>query len=247
LLAEYQGDFNTYYIVLLGSGLAINILYWVRTLSGFKKSPELNPNAKRMLTILLILTSITLLFWFTAFVSSLTNTINIDFMNRSYQISFIGLSLSAILIAYHALTKSGFWTPTIQQPKYTNSNLSEDQLNDWAERVKSHVLSHKTYMKPSLTLAELSKDIGVNKVMLSQIINQSFNMGFSDWINSFRINEFIIRAESEAYQHLTFIGIATDCGFNNKATFNKAFKKSKEVTPTVYFNRLKSSKGMVNE
>lgn len=242
LLAELRGDFSPYYSVLLGAGLLINVFYWFSALLSFKKQVARHLITKRLLTTLLLLNGITLLSWLIAYTSSLIPSIDMAFMNTSYQISFEVLALSTILISYQALTQSGFWNQPVQRQKYTNSNLSEEQLADWSKRLEVYVNSEKAYINPSLSLDDLSRALGINKVLLSQVVNQSFSKGFSDWINEFRITEFIQRVESKAYAHFTFIGIATECGFNNKVTFNKAFKKSKGQTPTAFFGNKKRLK-----
>jgi len=43
------------------------------------------------------------------------------------------------------------------------------------------------------------------------------------------------------YSNLTLLGIAMECGFNSKASFNRIFKQLAGQTPTEYINTRKSA------
>jgi len=66
---------------------------------------------------------------------------------------------------------------------------------------------------------------------LSYAINKGFEKNFNDFINEFRIAEVKEKLQKGDAENLTLLGIAFDCGFNSKATFNRAFKKFTGVSP----------------
>jgi AraC-like DNA-binding protein len=48
------------------------------------------------------------------------------------------------------------------------------------------------------------------------------------------VEEVKKRLEDPAYAHYSILGIALDCGFNAKSSFNAAFKKFTGSTPSQY-------------
>jgi AraC-like DNA-binding protein len=48
------------------------------------------------------------------------------------------------------------------------------------------------------------------------------------------MEEFIRLAQLPKYKNYTFLAIAHEVGFNSKSTFNLAFKKATEQSPSAY-------------
>lgn len=92
----------------------------------------------------------------------------------------------------------------------------------------------KPYLQPELSLLGLAKLLGTNKSVLSRIINQYFQQNFNDFINQYRVSQVIKQLDKGKHLQLTLLGIAYDSGFNSKATFNRAFKKTTGFTPQEY-------------
>ena len=59
-------------------------------------------------------------------------------------------------------------------------------------------------------------------------------MNFHELVNKYRINEAKHIFESDSQRNLNIIDVAYEVGYNNKVTFNKAFKKDTQVTPSEY-------------
>lgn len=100
-----------------------------------------------------------------------------------------------------------------------------------------HMQVHKPYLSPEITVARLSKELDVTPEYLSKAINSHLNQNFFDFINRHRINEFKERCRDDYNKQLTLIGIAYECGFNSKATFNRVFKNLAGETPGEYARR----------
>jgi AraC-like DNA-binding protein len=96
--------------------------------------------------------------------------------------------------------------------------------------------SEKPYLIPKLTLGDLAKKLDISSNHLSQIINQYEKVNFHDFINTYRVNEFIERAESN--KSFNFLAHALDSGFSSKSSFNNVFKKLKNSTPSQYFEEM---------
>jgi AraC-like DNA-binding protein len=91
--------------------------------------------------------------------------------------------------------------------------------------------TEKPHLDPDLSLPDLARRLRTNPVVLSAVINAGAGKNFNDFINEYRVGEFKQQVRMPANAHLSFLGLALDCGFNSKATFNRAFKKFTGTSP----------------
>jgi AraC-like DNA-binding protein len=87
------------------------------------------------------------------------------------------------------------------------------------------MIEDKIYLEPELTLYDMALRLKTNTSVLSAAINKNFGKNFNDFINESRIVEYLQQIVLPANRHFTKLGVAFDCGFNSKATFNRALKK----------------------
>ncbi len=116
----------------------------------------------------------------------------------------------------------------------TEKGESENTLPDleiWKTKLLKAVNEEKLYLDPELSLSELASKLNAHNSLLSIVINKGFGKNFNDFINEYRVKEFQYRVKLTENQHLTLLGIAFDCGFNSKATFNRVFKKMTGKSP----------------
>ena len=62
-------------------------------------------------------------------------------------------------------------------------------------------------------------------------------MNFNDFVNKYRVEEVKKAFDNGDHKKSTLLGIAFDCGFNSKATFNRAFKKNTGLSPKDYLEK----------
>ncbi len=111
------------------------------------------------------------------------------------------------------------------------SESANDEAKGIANKLKSLMEEDRLYIQPDLNLQELAQHLKINTVQLSNTINQAFGKNFNEYINTYRIEEFIRLYTEDDDRRYTMLSIALDSGFNSKATFNRAFKKIKGVSP----------------
>ena len=99
-------------------------------------------------------------------------------------------------------------------------------------------LEEKVFLDPELNLAQLSERLQWNRAEVSETINSGFGQNFNDFVNHYRIEQFKKRLQQGDNKQLSLVGLAFDCGFNSKATFNRVFKKEVKLTPTEYLRTL---------
>ena len=68
--------------------------------------------------------------------------------------------------------------------------------------------------------------------IVSQILNQHFKKSFFDFINEARVQEAIILLKTFDPKVDTIENIATEVGFNSRASFYRSFKKVTDKNPT---------------
>lgn len=117
-----------------------------------------------------------------------------------------------------------------ESPKEVKKDIEDtaiQAISDLMER-------EKPYLNPDLNLSELAKQANLTRGQLSEIINSGFQMNFNDFVNSYRVNAFKGMLKEGKHEQLSLLGIAYECGFNSKATFNRVFKKLTNFSPTQY-------------
>ncbi|HNL38043.1 MAG TPA: helix-turn-helix domain-containing protein [Saprospiraceae bacterium] len=115
--------------------------------------------------------------------------------------------------------------------------LSEEQSEALAEKLEQLFREEKLYLLPELSLSQLSERLGVPSYLASELLNRKYKDSFFDFINRNRIEEVKRRLADPAFSHYSILGIAMDCGFNSKSSFNTAFKKFTGSTPSEYRQR----------
>jgi len=136
------------------------------------------------------------------------------------------------------------WSLATERPLETETTKALRQLEavkEWKGKLQDSMATAKPYLESQLTLAELAKRLGVNSNVLSFVINTGFEKNFNDFINEHRVAEVKARLENSSSNNLNLLGIALECGFNSKATFNRAFRKFTGLSPKEYQNRLSES------
>jgi len=103
-------------------------------------------------------------------------------------------------------------------------------LNDFLEREKPN-------LNPAVTINDLAQKLNIPLRYLSQVINDSLNQNFYDFINSYRIKEALKYLSDSGRDKMTILEILYEAGFNSKSTFYKVFKDHTGESPTEYKKR----------
>ncbi len=125
---------------------------------------------------------------------------------------------------------------TKTESEYKKSGLKSDIANSKHLDLLKFMKTEKPYLNPKLTLSELAESLNISSNHLSQIINQYEKVNFHDFINTYRVNEFIERAQTN--KNYNYLVNAFESGFNSKSSFNSVFKKIKDATPTQYLSKV---------
>lgn len=165
-----------------------------------------------------------------------------DFTNSFlFRLSYIQYFYFEVVLAFstYYLAIAGYLRSRVIEPHFVptearavderRSPISGAELARLKEKLAALIDEKQPYLDSTLTLADLTRMVGVNANVLSHVINQGFGMNFNDFINSRRIDD--VKRRLVAADGSTVTEIAFDCGFNSKATFNRAFRKLTGMSP----------------
>lgn len=151
-----------------------------------------------------------------------------DFTFQTSRIIPVMVSFFFYFAGYRALTQPAIFLHT---PK-KDSDIKKNQQVSPA--VIDYMDEEKPYLKPDLTLQELAEMLKMSRNQLSAMINHGTGRNFYDFINTYRVEHFKRELFKAGNNHLSILGIALNCGFNSKTTFNKVFKSQTGLTPSLY-------------
>lgn len=121
---------------------------------------------------------------------------------------------------------------TDETPKIENGKKPlNENLDIWKQKIEDIMQAQKPYLESQLSLKSLANKLKTNPSILSAAINKNFKKNFNDFVNEYRVQEYLILSKEARYDHYTLLALALECGFNSKSTFNRAFKKSTGRTP----------------
>ncbi|MGV6830035.1 MAG: helix-turn-helix domain-containing protein [bacterium] len=109
-------------------------------------------------------------------------------------------------------------------------NISDQEIDIISDLMENK----KAYLNPELNLSDLAKQANMSRAQLSEVINNGFGKNFNDFVNEYRVNAFKSMLKNGKHEQLSLLGVAFECGFNSKATFNRVFKKITSYSPTQY-------------
>ena len=231
----------TYLIVepkIVGYFLGLNIfMYGLFTYAYFREHSNMHSYLKNWIKAICI----SFLFFSLAWASYFTlSYFNIIIREYEYALSFTMIVFVILTTFFGYIHPEIFNGRSLKEviliKKYEKSGLTESLALDYKEKLITYIKNEKPYINNTLCLSDLSEAIGVTKHHMSQIINAHFNMGFYDFINKLRVEQAVsILVDSSSDMNIT--ETAYYCGFNNKVSFYKAFKKFTGTIPTVYLKR----------
>jgi len=122
----------------------------------------------------------------------------------------------------------------INQSKEKINKLNIEELKPLAIELEEYISQYKPYLNPELNIDTLAEALKFRPKTLSQTINQVIGSNFSEFINSYRIEEAKLLLQNNKDKNLTIMEVMYNVGFNSRSVFNTAFKNKTGVTPSQY-------------
>lgn len=120
------------------------------------------------------------------------------------------------------------------QDKITPDTDGNDQkLYSLFLEIQQLMENEKFYLKPGITISDISTAMTSNDKYISLSINKFARMNFNQYINTLRIQEAKILL-LETNHESTVQEVAKACGFGNSSSFIRTFKQVTGLTPAFY-------------
>lgn len=147
------------------------------------------------------------------------------------------MSLSIYAFGYTALRDPEIFLGELASRgpgRYQGSPLGEPEVAAQRERLHAVMRERRPWRDARLRLDDLAALVGLPGYQLSQVINQGFGERFQDYVNRHRVEEARRLLADPARRSEPLLDLAFEAGFNNKTSFNEAFKKFTGTTPSAY-------------
>ena len=105
------------------------------------------------------------------------------------------------------------------------------------EELLSYFKVNQPFLKTTISINEVAHALNISVSELSFIINHKFNQRFTDFVNKYRIEFVIDKIEEGFCDKFTVESLSKMAGFASKSTFNIAFKKIMNCTPTEFIGQ----------
>lgn len=152
-------------------------------------------------------------------------------------ISAYSLSICILLIATGGILQPNLKLHQIDLINEFQDDTFEKVINrELLELIQREMEFNKYFLDSNLTLKMFSSYLNIPPRKVSFHINQGLNLTFIDFVNNYRVECVKQKMILQSFDYLTLYGIALECGFNSKSTFNRVFKSMTGQTPSQYKN-----------
>ncbi|MDA3815758.1 MAG: helix-turn-helix domain-containing protein [Prolixibacteraceae bacterium] len=144
--------------------------------------------------------------------------------------TFLILSMFAISVFVWLIGIWGNAQPKIVLPTERKPSLeSQNGIDNIYRQLESLMLEKKYYLKPDLTLTEISKLAGTNRSYTSQAINTHGKSNFSTFVNKYRIEE--AKTIMREKPGIKLEQVAFESGFGSVLSMQRAFTRQTGLSP----------------
>jgi AraC-like DNA-binding protein len=148
----------------------------------------------------------------------------------------LGATMIVYTMAYFGLRKSE-WLEMCELPaakKYERSKLTPERSERYLRKLLDVMETEKPYTDGDLTIQKLADSLKIPAQHLSQTINERLSQSFTEFINTYRVEEAKRQLLDSKKKHYSILAIAEEVGFNSKSAFNAVFKKYTNTTPSEF-------------
>ena len=124
--------------------------------------------------------------------------------------------------------------------KYAHSGLKSEDADRIVAQLHDAMFQQKLYLNPDLTVDVLASTLKISRHHLSQVLNERFQKSYFDFLTTYRLEESRNRLAESKYSRYTIAAIALDSGFTSVSSFNEAFKKQYNTTPSKFRSRARN-------
>jgi len=223
---QYVDSLHSNVIMPLNYFKVLHVLtYGILMFQFFRKKRSQWPTDRRIYLSLLLV-----VYGLTALVLSFLTAFNYPY--RFFIFYLLTSSIITWVLAYVLWAKPKLLSEW--QQKYFHSTLKKEDMQRIAQKIQQFMSTPSHIIKRDMNLHQLCELIGEKKHHVSQTLSKEMQTTFSKLINQHRIAFAKSLLADPTKQDLKILAIAIDSGFSNKSTFNRAFAKYANCTPSQY-------------
>lgn len=131
-------------------------------------------------------------------------------------ILFVILLIFKDIIFAHNVLLDNFVLIRPENGEYQNHNMASDTIKRGdIKRLETYIRKNKPYLNPKLKITDMTRELATNRTSLSLLINRTYGMNFSRYINRFRMEELERIKNNPAYADLSEVEKAILAGFSD--------------------------------
>ncbi len=243
-----EGFLPTLFTVISALMISFNIFYLIKSIflvKKFKKEEKqtfsFNQSPLAYLKAFLFSISLCLFAWILGFSNEVFFNNSIELLG--YNVIWIAIPIFIYVIGYFSLKQPELFRIPLEEinPPKKKARLSKLECNILQNKLDSLMLNEKVFLQSNLTLREVSEILNTSTNNISWLLNNVYKSTFYDYINGYRIQEFVKNIEANKHLTQTILALSMDVGFNSKSTFNKAFKLVMKDTPSNFIKKQKAA------
>ena len=241
LLGNYKNVFEIKLnYILLHLTVICYLLFIFKLLYNFRKSyfENYSNNEISIYKWLFQLTIVLSLEQLTALLKNVSDFLN---TNRIYEISVILVGLIVLVITSWYVIKALKYPEifigipsSLQKTKSIETIRIIEKNAHIFSQLEKYMENNEPFLDSNLTLEKLALSFNIKPKELSVLINHKKGSHFFDFINEYRIKKAQKILSDPKKNDKTILEVLYEVGFNSKSSFNTAFKKYTDLTPTEF-------------
>ncbi len=151
------------------------------------------------------------------------------------EISILSISLLIIVLFLINFKYPGYYKTlhgVVEKERKKRSYLKGINFKELSGKLNELMDKKEVFIDENISLSRLAEQLGISSHQLSQFLNEKKGDSFSSFINKYRIK----KAKKILLKHPgeKILAIAFDTGFKSKSTFNAAFAKFANMSPSEF-------------
>ncbi|MBX2963250.1 MAG: AraC family transcriptional regulator [Cyclobacteriaceae bacterium] len=187
-----------------------------------------------------------IIFFIATYLAVELSVTNRQFDSRfTFQVVSVFITFYIVYVSFWGIRKTDAFRnlAPIELNLSTTLVTNNEDADELAQALQESLERGRHYLDPDLSLIRLAEIMKTPAGKLSYVINSCLGKNFYDFVNEYRVKEFLKRLPDKQYAHLSLLGLAFECGFRSKSTFNSFFKKQTGQTPSAYKKNLEKKSG----
>lgn len=239
-----HGNLGLYFQIISVSMIILNLYYVIKSYQLLRKFRALERNLfsfgqtlLQYIHLFLASVFLSLFLWAISLLNSMLFEGSIKFIN--YDSVWVAIPIFIYVIGYFSLKQPELFRIFRQQynEEAKKERLTSEDAKLLQRKLDSLMINEKIFLQSDLTLSDVAKLLQTSTNNLSWLLNQVYQSTFYDFINKYRVEEFIQKVKNQEHLKHTILALSMDVGFNSKSTFNKAFKENMNDTPSNFIKK----------